>query len=298
MHNAIEVEGLTKRFGDITAVDDLSFSVQAGTVCRFLGPNGAGKSTTLRMLLGLVAPTSGAARIAGRGYTELEQPCRVVGAALESNSLHPGRRARDHRRMIAAAIDLPSTRVDAVLDEVGLSAAAHRRTGGFSLGMRQRLSLAVALLGRPRILILDEPANGLDPEGVHRLRHLLRTFADDGGTVLVSSHRLTEMALLVDDVVIIAHGRLVAHSSLSELSRRAATGVRVRSPQAAALRDALAAKGIAAEVTGFELVAYDTAPETVGLTAAANSIVIYEITEQNFDLEEMFLELTRTGAPQ
>ena len=164
--------------------------------------------------------------------------------------------------------------------------------------MRQRLSLAVALLGRPRILILDEPANGLDPEGVHRLRHLLRTFADDGGTVLVSSHRLTEMALLVDDVVIIAHGRLVAHSSLSELSRRAATGVRVRSPQAAALRDALAAKGIAAEVTGFELVAYDTAPETVGLTAAANSIVIYEITEQNFDLEEMFLELTRTGAPQ
>src|SRR3954468_21321879 len=225
---AIEIHGLTRRFGDVVAVEDLSFDVRAGAVTGFLGPNGAGKSTTLRMLLGLVRPTSGGAMIGGRPYSEWRDPVRHVGAVLESDSFHPGRRARDHLRVLATAAELPLGRVDAVLDEVGLADAAGRRVKGFSLGMKQRLGLAAALLGEPRVLILDEPANGLDPEGVHTLRQFLRRFADDGGTVLVPSHLLAEVAQTVDDVWIIANGRLVAQSRLDDLARLARPVVRVR----------------------------------------------------------------------
>ncbi len=240
---AIQVHGLTKRFGDIAAVDDLSFEVERGTITGFLGPNGAGKTTTLRMLLGLVAPTEGTATIDGRRYQDLEAPFRHVGAVLESTSFHPGRRARDHLRVLATAAGVPSSRVDEVLHQVGLTDVGGRRVKGFSLGQRQRLGLAAALLGDPQVLILDEPANGLDPEGVHWLRQFLRAYADGGRTVLVSSHLLAEIAQTVDDVVIIAGGRLVTQSSLADLAGQATPAVRVRTPDAEALRAALAAQG-------------------------------------------------------
>jgi len=214
---SIAIHGLTKRFGDVVAVDDLSFAVEEGTVTGFLGPNGAGKTTTLRMLLGLVAPTSGTATIAGKAYRDLEAPFRHVGAVLEATGFHPGRRARDHLRVLSTAAGIPVARVDVVLEQVGLADAAGRRVKGFSLGMRQRLGLAAALLGDPEVLILDEPANGLDPEGVHWLRRFLRSYAADGRTVLVSSHLLAEVAQTVDEVVIIAGGRLVRQSSLTNL---------------------------------------------------------------------------------
>jgi ABC-2 type transport system ATP-binding protein len=296
MTNIIEVEGITKRFGDVRAVDRLSFTVRQGTITGFLGPNGAGKTTTLRMLLGLIRPTSGRATIAGRPYAELDRPFETVGAALETSSFHPGRRADDHLRVLATAAGIDVLRVDEVLAEVGLSEAARRRTRGFSLGMRQRLSLAAALLGQPRILILDEPANGLDPEGVHWLRRFLRSFADVGGTVLVSSHLLSEVSLLVDDVVIVAGGRLVTQASLAALSEQAAPGVVVRSPQPAELRAALAVQGIDAEAGGGgTLLVRGATTEGIGLTAAASGIAIYEMSGQPFDLEELFLELTTTS---
>jgi ABC-2 type transport system ATP-binding protein len=206
--SALEVHRLTKRFGAVTAVDDLTFAVRPGTVTGFLGPNGAGKTTTLRMLLGLVTPTSGTATIGGRRYAEIHDPLRQVGAVLEASSFHPGRSARDHLRVLCAAAGLPASRADDALRQVGLAEAAGRRVGGFSLGMRQRLGLASALLGEPGVLILDEPANGLDPEGIRWLRGFLRHLADGGRTVLVSSHVLAEVAQTVDDVVIIATGRL------------------------------------------------------------------------------------------
>src|SRR6266542_1416007 len=213
----ITVEGLTKRFGDVVAVDDLSFEVDQGTVVGFLGPNGAGKTTTLRMLLGLVIPTAGTARFQGRPYRELAAPLRHVGAVLEASSFHPGRTARNHLRVVTAAAGLPRTRADEVLSQVGLDQAADRRVGGFSLGMRQRLALATALLGDPEILVLDEPANGLDPEGIHWLRGFLRNFADQGRTVLVSSHVLAEVAQTVDQVVIIAHAAVSAGIVIYEM---------------------------------------------------------------------------------
>jgi ABC-2 type transport system ATP-binding protein len=213
----IEITGLGKRFGAITAVDDVTFTVEEGSVVGFLGPNGAGKTTTLRMLLGLVTPTTGTATINGRPYRELRQPRHVVGAALEASGAYPGRTARNHLRIEAIASDTPSAKVAEVLDLVGLADAADRRVGGFSLGMRQRLGLATALLSDPQILILDEPANGLDPEGVRWLRRLLRDFASDGRTVLVSSHILAEVRQTVDSVVIMNAGRLVTHTSLAEL---------------------------------------------------------------------------------
>jgi ABC-2 type transport system ATP-binding protein len=213
----IEIEGLTKRYGDTLAVDQLSFTARAGAVTGFLGPNGAGKTTTLRLLLGLAEPTAGTATFHGRPYAELEQPARHVGAVLEASSFHPGRRGRDHLRILARAAGLPETRADAVLEQVGLAAAGRRRVKEYSLGMRQRLALAGALLGEPEVLILDEPTNGLDPEGVHWLRGFLRAFADEGGCALVSSHLLAEVAQTVDDVVIIARGRVVAADPLHEL---------------------------------------------------------------------------------
>jgi ABC-2 type transport system ATP-binding protein len=292
---AIEIDGLCKRFGDVVAVDELSFSARAGAVTGFLGPNGAGKSTTLRVLLGLVPATAGAAVIGGRRYAELREPFRHVGAVLEADSFHPGRRARDHLRVLATAAGLPLGRIGAVLREVDLADAADRRIKGFSLGMRQRLGLAGALLGEPEVLILDEPANGLDPEGINWLRRYLRGFADRGGTVLVSSHLLAEVAQTVDDVVIIADGRLVTQSSLAELSNRSRSGVRVRTPQVEELRDALAAQGVAAQlVAGDALIALETTADVVGLAAAGAGAVIYEMSPERLSLEELFLELTTT----
>ena len=292
---AIQIQSLSKRFRDVVAVDDLSFVAREGAVTGFLGPNGAGKTTTLRMLLGLATPTAGSATIGGQPYGQLADPFRHVGAVLESTGFHPGRRARDHLQVLATAARLPLARVQEVLDLVGLAEVGDRRVKSFSLGMRQRLGLASALLGEPEVLILDEPANGLDPEGVHWLRRFLRGFADQGGTVLVSSHLLAEVAQTVDEVVIITRGRLVTQASLADLTHRSQAGVRVRTPRAEALRGALAAEGIAAElVTADALVAFQTTTEAVGLAAAGANVAIYEMTAQGFDLEELFLELTNS----
>jgi ABC-2 type transport system ATP-binding protein len=220
---AVSFGGLTKRYGDVVAVDSLSFSIRSGTVTGFLGPNGAGKTTTLRLLLGLAEPTAGEALVFGRPYRDLDDPARRVGAVLESSDLHPGRSGRDHLRTLSLAAQIPSVRVDEVLDLVDLTPAARRRVRTYSLGMRQRLGLAAALLGDPDLLVLDEPANGLDPAGVRWLRRFLRAFADRGRTVLVSSHLLAEAAQTVDWVVIIDRGRLVASGTLEELTDRGTT---------------------------------------------------------------------------
>jgi ABC-2 type transport system ATP-binding protein len=219
----VSVSSLTKRFGEVAAVEDLSFSIEPCTVTGFLGPNGAGKTTTLRVLLGLAEPTSGQALVFGRPYQELEHPARRVGAVLESNDFHPGRSGRDHLRVLALAGEIPEQRVDEVLELVELAPAASRRVKTYSLGMRQRLGLAAALLGDPELLVLDEPANGLDPAGVHWLRVLLRGFAQRGGTVLVSSHLLAEISQTVDQILIIDRGRLVASTRLDELAGRGQT---------------------------------------------------------------------------
>ena len=219
----VRVSGLTKRYGMTAAVDDVTFSVRAGTVTGFLGPNGAGKTTTLRLLLGLAEPTSGEALVFGRRYATLAAPARCVGAVLESDDFHPGRSARDHLRVLAAASDLAARRVDEVLELVGLASAAARPVRTYSLGMRQRLGLAGALLGEPELLVLDEPANGLDAAGVRWLRTLLRSFAAGGGTVLVASHQLAEVAQTVDRIVIIDRGRVVANATLDELAGRGRT---------------------------------------------------------------------------
>ena len=291
----IEAEGLTKRFGDVLAVDGLSFVLQEGTVTGFLGPNGAGKTTTLRMLLGLMAPTSGRATILGRRYVELADPVRQVGAVLEATGFHPGRRAIDHLRVAATAAGLPRRRADEVLQQVGLIEHGQRRVKGFSLGMRQRLALAVALLGDPRVLILDEPANGLDPEGIQWLRQFLRRRADEGCTVVVSSHVLAEVAQTVDDVLIITSGRRVAHAPVQSLVSQAARVVRVRTPQAEELRDVLMAAGHTAELRDADVVvAIDVSTEEVGLAAAARRIVLYEISAEHASLEETFFQLTST----
>jgi ABC-2 type transport system ATP-binding protein len=295
----IQVHRLGKTFGATVAVDDLSFDAREGAITGFLGPNGAGKTTTLQLLLGLAAPTAGRATIGGRRYCELSEPVRTVGAVLESSGFHPGRRARDHLRVLATAARLPLARVDEVLELVELADVGQRRIKGFSLGMRQRLRLAGALLGKPEVLILDEPANGLDPEGVRWLRRLLREVADDGGTVLMSSHLLAEVAQTVDDVVIISRGRLIAASSLTELAGRSQPGVRVRTPQPEQLRRALALQGIVAEPVAADVVlVLDSTTEAVGVAAAGAGVVIYEMATEHVDLEQVFLSLTApVGAP-
>ena len=293
--SVIAFDGLTKRFGDVVAVDDLTVQLQPGRVVGLLGPNGAGKTTTLRMLLGLVTPTAGAATIDGKPYRALDEPIRHVGAVLEATSFHPGRRAREHLRVLAATAGLPDQRVDAVLAEVGLTAVARRRVGGFSLGMRQRLGLAAALLGDPEVLVLDEPTNGLDPEGVRWLRNFVRGYAATGRTVVISSHLLAEVAQTVDDVVVLVAGRLVAHAPLAELAGFGPV-VQVRTPQATALRVALDADGIHSELAGLDLVlAHDVSTETVGRAIAAAGLVAYEISQQHIDLEQAFLHLTTTA---
>jgi ABC-2 type transport system ATP-binding protein len=292
----IEVSDLRKRYRKATAVDGLSFTVPAGRITGFLGPNGAGKTTTLRILLGLVHPSSGSATIDGRRYRAIEDPVRHVGAVLEASNYHPKRSGRSHLRVLAAGAGIPAARVDAVLQLVGLGNAAGRAVGGYSLGMRQRLSVAGALLGEPSLLVLDEPANGLDPEGIRWLRDLLRSFTASGGTVFISSHVLGEMQQLVDDVVIIHHGRLVTHEPVEALTARAAGGTRVRSPQAARLRELLDGAGLTvADGGGEDRLVVAAAPEQVGELAAANGIVLHELTAETSSLEEAFLQLTSDG---
>ena len=288
----VEARALTKRYGSTTAVADLSFAVPAGRITGFLGPNGAGKSTTLRMLLGLVHPTSGQALVEGARYVALPDPVNAVGAVLESDSFHPGRSGRNHLRVLATAAGVPGSRVDEVLAEVELTGAARRHVGTYSLGMRQRLSVAAALLGSPRLLVLDEPANGLDPEGIRWLRDFLRSFAGAGGTVLISSHVLAEVAQIADEVVIIHHGRLVVHEPLAALTARTAGATLVRSPAAARLREQLVAAGIEAAAADDDSLRVSAPPARVGEVAAAGGVVLHELREEGASLEEIFLELT------
>ncbi len=286
----IDVVGLTKRFGAVTALDDLTFSVRPGVVTGFLGPNGAGKTTTLRCLLGLVAPTSGSATVDGRRYRDLEHPLATVGAALEAADFHPGRTARAHLQVIALAAGIPPDRVDQLLGLVGLEEFADRRVGGYSLGMRQRLGLAQALLGDPPVLILDEPANGLDPAGIAWLRQLLRSLAQEGRTVLVSSHVLSEVEQTVDDIVVIARGRLVRQGTLASLEAGPAA-VLLRTPTPELLADALAPYAVT--TVGDRLRVEGCTTDEVGHLAHVHGVELHELAAEASDLEKVFLELTR-----
>jgi ABC-2 type transport system ATP-binding protein len=294
----IVVSGLTKHYRNVRAVEDLSFTVRPGRVTGFLGPNGAGKTTTLRMLLNLVTPTRGTATIGGRPYASLHEPLRHVGAVLDASSAHKGRTGRNHLLVTCAAAGFPASRADEVLELVGLTPAAKRKFRGYSLGMRQRLGIAQALLGDPRVLILDEPANGLDPEGIRWMRELLRHLAGQGRTVLVSSHLLSEMEQLADDVVIIGAGQLIRQGTVDDiLSAAHESRVRVRTPSAEALEAAVREKGatVTAEEDGALLVAGLDAP-AVGATAFTAGIELHELTPERADLERVFLELTHDKA--
>jgi ABC-2 type transport system ATP-binding protein len=289
----IEVEHLTKRFRKTTAVDDLSFKVRDGAITGFLGPNGAGKTTTLRIVLGLVRPTSGRATVKGQPYRRLADPLSQVGAVLEASSFHPGRSGRDHLRVVATAAGIDRRRVEEVLALVQLTEDGSRRVGGYSLGMRQRLSLGAALLGDPGVLVLDEPANGLDPQGIRWLRDLLRTLAAEGRTILISSHVLPEIEQIADEVVIVHRGKFVEQATTSELAARITGGIRVRSPQADRLRGLLEEAGLGVtSAEGDLIVVGDGSAERIGELAAANGIVLHELTAEKATLEEAFLELT------
>lgn len=293
---SVEAHGLTKRYGDATVVDDLTFRVRPGRVTGFLGPNGSGKSTTMQMLLGLATPSAGRATIDGRAYADLEDPIRTVGALLEANAFHPGRSGRNHLRVLSDAAGLPASRVDEVLEMVELTDAADKRTGAYSLGMRQRLGVAGAMLGDPPVLVLDEPANGLDPQGIHTMRDLLRGCAERGRTVLVSSHLLAEMELLADDLVVIAAGRLVASATLAELQQ---SEIVVRTPAPEVLAAALEGGGSAAVVTRTRgapdtLHVRGLTTEAVGECAFAAGVLLHELSTHTGSLEERFLAWTST----
>ncbi len=294
---AVVAESLSKRFGSIVAVHDLSFTLAAGTVTGFLGPNGAGKTTTLRMLLGLAAPTTGRALVLGRPYAELDHPALSVGAVLEATDFHPGRSGRDHLRTLARAVGIPDSRADEVLGIVELQTAGRRRVKGYSLGMRQRLGLAGALLGDPELLILDEPANGLDPEGVRWLRDFLRAFASQGRTVLISSHVLAEVAQTVDQVLIINHGRLVIESSLQDLTSSVGGTVRVRTPRPDQLSEALRREHLDATREDQTLYVRGAESDRVGEIAFAAGIPLHELITEGSSLEEIFLEMTSEASP-
>jgi ABC-2 type transport system ATP-binding protein len=292
---AIETAGLTKRYGSVTAVDDLSFSVREGAVTGFLGPNGAGKTTTLRMILALARPTAGSSTVLGRPYTQLDDPARAVGANLEIAGAHPGRKGRDHLRALATMARIPRSRVDEVLRLVELEGAADRRAGKYSMGMRQRLGLAATLLGDPQVLILDEPANGLDPQGIRWLRDFLRGMAAEGRTVLVSSHVLAEVAQTVDDVVVIHRGKLVEQGPVTKLT--AGGHVVVRSPRPDELRAALERAGLGVTADGNDLVVDAEDPARVGDIAFEAGVPLHELTTRATSLEEAFLALT-TDQPE
>jgi ABC-2 type transport system ATP-binding protein len=288
----VEVENLTKRFGATLAVDDLSFTVSPGTITGFLGPNGAGKSTTLRSVLGLVHPDAGRTRVLGQPYVELANPYRRVGVILETAEAHPGRTGRNHLRMLAVAAGVAASRVDEVLGLVGMTEFARRRVKSYSLGMRQRIALGAALLGDPEVLVLDEPANGLDPQGIRWLRDLLRTLAGEGRTILVSSHVLAEVAQTVDHVVIIHKGRLVQQATMAEVEAMASGSALVRSPDAERLSMVLRQAGIDVRSAGDGALTVAAPTARVGELAAANGVVLHELTGARATLEEVFLELT------
>ncbi|WP_072803975.1 ABC transporter ATP-binding protein [Rhodococcoides yunnanense] len=295
----IEVTGLTKQFGSTKAVEDLTFTVKPGIVTGFLGPNGAGKSTTMRMILGLDRPTSGTALIEGKPYNQLKQPLRTVGALLDAKWVHPNRSARAHLEWMAASNGIPKSRVDEVLRLVGLTDVAKKNAGGFSLGMSQRLGLAGALLGDPKVLLFDEPVNGLDPEGIVWIRKFMQRLAAEGRTVLVSSHLLSEMAQTAEHLVVIGRGKLISDSSVQEFIDHASeASVRVRSPQLDALRSALTSAGLTVrEPTGADelqpaLVVVDSTTEAIGDIAGRAGIVLHELSSQRGSLEEAFMKLT------
>lgn len=294
----IEVRGLTKTYGSTRAVDDLTFSVKPGIVTGFLGPNGAGKSTTMRMILGLDTPTSGTALVEGVPYHQLKQPLRTVGALLDAKWVHPNRSAKAHLQWMAAANALPMSRVDEVLRLVGLTEVAGKKAGGFSLGMSQRLGLAGALLGDPKVLLFDEPVNGLDPEGIVWIRKFMQSLAAEGRTVLVSSHLLSEMAQTAEHLIVIGRGRLIADTSVKDFVDRASeASVRVRSPQLDALRGVLTAQGFAVhEDPGTDhqpaLLVAGVRTDDVGALAGANGIVLHELASQHGSLEDAFMKLT------
>ena len=290
----IEAIGLTKRYGTTLAVDNLSFTVPAGQVTGFLGPNGAGKSTTMRLILGLDAPTSGSVTVNGRPYTQYRRPLLEVGALLEAKAVHGGRSARNHLKWLALSNGISRSRVDHVLDQVGLSGVARRRAGGFSLGMGQRLGIAAALVGDPKVLLFDEPVNGLDPEGVLWIRTLLKSLAAEGRTVFVSSHLMSEMALTADRLIIIGRGRLIADTTIGDLLQGASGNhIRVRSPEAGELARLLTARG--ADVIRQD---HDTlritgaTSDTIGEIARSNGLTLRELSAHQVSLEERYMELT------
>jgi ABC-2 type transport system ATP-binding protein len=290
----VQVRDLTKKFGSLTAVNNLSFSVEPGRITGFLGPNGAGKTTTLRMLLGLVRPTSGSATIGGQSYAHLRTPQRVVGAALEATNFHPGRSGRNHLMVMADTAGVDHKRVDEMLELVGIPAAARQRAGSYSMGMRQRLALAGALLGDPQVLLLDEPANGLDPEGIRWLRMLLRHLSGQGKTILISSHMLSEVEQTVDDVVIIANGKLIRQGAITDLPTEHVSTVRTSEPQQ--LIQALTASGLkATEVDGsIQVIGRDLV--RIGDIALGAGLPIHELRANENDLEKLFFELTSDEA--
>jgi ABC-2 type transport system ATP-binding protein len=290
----ITVERLTKRYGETLAVDDLSFTVEAGRVTGFLGPNGSGKSTTMRALLGLIRPTSGRALVLGKPFHELSNPLRTVGASLDASDVHPGRTGRSHLRTLAAAAGLPNSRVDEVLDMTELTPARDRRVKGYSMGMRQRLALAAALLGDPRILMLDEPANGLDPQGMRWLRDILVALAGEGRAVLISSHVLSEVEQTVDSVVVIGVGRLVMQGTLQDLVAGDTRPALVRSPRMEELRGLLEDAGASVRRDGRPdtMLVHGVSLEEIGTLAAEHGIAVFELTRAVATLEDRFLELT------
>ncbi len=289
----IEAEGLSKRYGKTLAVDNLSFSVRSGRVTGFLGPNGAGKSTTMRMILGLDKPSAGSVRIDGKRYRELHNPLRTVGALLDAKWVHPNRSARAHLRWLAKSNRLSPKRVDEVLDIVGLTEVANRRAGGFSLGMSQRLGIAAALLGDPQVLLFDEPVNGLDPEGILWIRRFMHRLADEGRTVFVSSHLLSEMALTAQELVVIGRGKLIAQCSTEEFVAQATEStVLVRSPQLPLLRSALGQLGATVRDEGDSLVVSGMDIAKIGDLAAEKGVALHELSPQRGSLEEAFIQLT------
>ncbi|MEV6766085.1 ATP-binding cassette domain-containing protein [Streptomyces sp. NPDC051105] len=290
----IELEGLTKRYGDTTAVDDLTFAVRPGIVTGFLGPNGAGKSTTMRMILGLDHPTAGHVRIDGKRYAQLKDPLTYMGALLDAKAVHGGRSAFNHLLCLAQSNGIPKAKVAEVLDTVGLTAVARKKAKGFSLGMGQRLGIAGALLGDPRILMFDEPVNGLDPEGIHWIRNLMKSLAAQGRTVFVSSHLMSEMALTADHLVVIGQGRLLADTSMADFIRtNSRSYVRICSPQRERLLDVLHGAGITVVETGAGALEVEGAKaEPIGELAAQHGIVLHELSIQQASLEEAFMQLT------
>jgi ABC-2 type transport system ATP-binding protein len=291
----IEVDHLSKRFGPVTAVDGLSFAVEPGQVTGFLGPNGAGKSTTMRLILGLDRPNGGSATIDGKRYRDLVEPLRVVGALLEAKAVHTGRSAYNHLLVLAQTQGLPRKRVDEVIDLVGLRDVAHKRVGGFSLGMSQRLGLAAALLGDPRVLLLDEPVNGLDPEGIVWIRNLMKHLAGEGRTVFVSSHLMNEMAVTAEHLIVIGRGRLIADCDTDEfIARSSERSVLVKSPDASRLAELMTAEGGLVKADNGQALTVGGLPASrIGELAARDGLVLHELTPQLASLEEAFMELTR-----